>query len=101
MVAPVRVVPFDPDKLGAPAVGLPLVKFVADLLDDILVLDGSRGRLPAVLLPVDVPFGDALNRILAVGADLAILGEVEDFEGAEDGGQLGPLVGLGFARQTL
>ena len=101
MVAPVRIVPFNPDKLGTPAVGLPLVEFVADLLDDILVLDGSCGRLPAVLLPVDVPLGDALDRVLAVGADLAVLSEVKDFEGAEDRGQLGPLVGLGFARQTF
>jgi phage head maturation protease len=66
-----------------------------------LVLDGAIACLPAVPLPVDVPLGDALDRILAVGADLEVLLQVDDLEGAEDSCELGTLIGLRFAIQAL
>jgi hypothetical protein len=94
-------VSFDPDELGAPGLGLPLFQFVADQLHKVLVLDGPGTRLPAVLLPVDVPLGDALDRVLAVGADLNVLGKVDAFEGAENARELGTLVCLGISLQAL
>jgi len=81
-VALVRVVPLDPDELGAAAVDLPQVEPLADLLDEVLVLDGPAARLPPVPLPVEVPLGDALDRVLAVGANLDVLGDVDRLQGA-------------------
>jgi hypothetical protein len=100
-IAWIRVVPLDPDELGAPALGLPLFQLVADQLYKVLVLDGPGTRLPAVLLPVDVPLGDALDRVLAVGADLDVLGEADAFEGAENACELGTLICLGISLQAL
>jgi hypothetical protein len=94
-------VSLDPDELGAPGLGLPLFQLVADQLHKILVLDGPGTRPPSVLLPVDVPLGDALDRVLAVGADLNVLGKVDAFEGAENARELGTLVCLGISLQTL
>jgi hypothetical protein len=93
--------PLDPDELGAPALGLPLFQLVADQLHEVLVLDGPGTRLPAVLLPIYVPLGDALDRVLAVGADLDVLGEADAFEGAENARELGTLICLGISLQAL
>lgn len=91
----------DPDELGPPALGLPLIEPVAHELNKILVLDGPAACFPAVAFPVDVPLRNALDRVLAVSTNLEVLFQVDDLEGAENGGELGTLISLGFALQAL
>lgn len=91
----------DPDELGPAAFALPLLEPVADRLDEVLILDGPVARFPPVSLPVDVPLCYALDRVLAIGADLDVLGHADGFKGAEDGGKFCSLVRLRFALQSL
>jgi hypothetical protein len=97
----VCVMTLDPDELGSPTLGLPLIEPVAHELDKILVLDGAAACSPAIAFPVDVPLRNALDRVLAVSTNLEVLFQVDDLEGAEDRCELGALIGLGFALQAL
>lgn len=81
----VRVVSFDPNELSAAALGLSLFQLVSHLLDEILVFYGPGTCHPTITLPVDVPLGNTLDRVLAVGANFNILGEIDCLKGAEDG----------------
>ena len=77
---------------------LPLLNLCEDILDQIFILDRFTGRcLPAVPLPVDVPDRHAVNGVPAVGDDTDVSGFGHYFEGAEDGGEFGSLIGLARA----
>lgn len=79
----------------------PRIAFLHQLADpdhQILVHDGRAGtRLPIVLRPPLVPQRRAVDAVVGVGDDLEALGDGRRFEGAQDGRQLGALVGLGGA----
>lgn len=61
---------FDPLEQRLYAKGVALLNLGQDALDDIFVLDRLPGRrLPPIPAPVDVPYGYAVDRILAIGDD--------------------------------
>ena len=91
----------DPDELRLGASLLPGLQPLPDGLDDVQIHDISLGRSPSVLLPLHVPLRHALDRVLAVGADLSRLGIAEDLQCSQDRHELGPLVCLGFTAQAL
>jgi len=101
MVARVAAVPLDPGELRRDPTSIPLAQQRPYRLDEILVLDGPVPGHPPVPLPVHVPLGHARDRVLAVGPDLERRAPVDDLEGTKDGRQLGALVGLLFALESL
>ncbi len=61
---------FDPFEERLDSQSVALLDLGQDILDDVLVLDRLPGRrLPPVPAPVDVPYCDTIDRILAIGDD--------------------------------
>lgn len=54
-----------------------------------------------MLAPTGVPHSDAIDAVLAVCDDLTVAGRRHDLKCAEDGGELGSLVGLSLAWESL
>lgn len=86
-----------PDELGAATIGFPLMELIPDQLDQILILDRLATSHPAIAFPFDRPLGNALDCVLAVSADLDVLGKINSLEGAQDSCELGPLICLFLA----
>ncbi len=62
--------PFDPFEERLDAQSIALLDFGQNVLDNVFVLDRLPGRrLPPVPTPVDVPYRNTIDRILAVGDD--------------------------------
>jgi hypothetical protein len=68
---------FDPNELSASAFAFPFFQLAADCLHKVLVHDLAVPRLPSVTFPIDVPFGNALDRVLAVAADFNVLSVID------------------------
>lgn len=92
----------DPLEIRLRTFPIPLIDQRADGYHEVLVHDGlARRRLPVVPLPVDVPHGRAVDRVVAVGEDAHVAGARHGLEGALDGRELGALVGLEGALEGL
>jgi len=100
-IARLIVVPLHPSELRSDPFLVPRVDLVTDCLNEILVFDGSGGRVPFVFLPFFVPLCDTLDRVLAVTANLNWLVITNHLEGTQDGCQFSSLIGLGVALQPL
>ena len=93
-------VALDPFELALHAQGAAPLDLGQDALDEVLVLDRlARGRLPPVPAPVDVPAGDAVDGVLAVGHDDDVAVVRHHVERALDRREFGALVGLPGAWQ--
>ena len=74
---------------------LPFFDLAEDILDQVLVLYRfSCCRFPPVLPPVNVPIGDAINSVLAVGDNARVSIARDDLKGPQYCCQLCALIGL-------
>ena len=87
--------PLDPLKPRLHPQPIPLLNLPHHTLHQIPILHfPARGRPPVIFPPVDVPGCDAVDGVFAVGEDVQGAVSWGEFEGAEQGGELGALVGL-------
>lgn len=87
--------PLNPFKTCLSLQLIPLVYFQKNVLNDVLVLHRFAGRcLPSISAPVNIPRGDAVNGISAVGDDYDVSIPWDDLERSQDCSELSTLICL-------
>ena len=85
----------DPLKIGINLQSVSLLNFGENVFNDVFIFYCFASRcLPAVLAPINIPCGDTINGISAIGDDYSVTIPGGNFECSRDRREFGALVGL-------